>query len=247
MSLPRPKKRLSQNFLTDKNVVEKLLDAAEIQPGDAVLEIGPGPGAITEALVTRGAAVTAVELDSALAEKLKRLPITIHHADILKFPLTQPGKVVSNLPFQITVPILERLLPRRDLFPSITVICQEEMARRITAQPKTKAYGSLTVFVGFYAEVRYIFRVSRTCFYPVPKVDAAVIQLIPKAPPHIDAEPFFAFVRTTFSQRRKMLKNCCKERYPQVGEALDALSISQNVRAEELSLSQFLSLYHAVV
>ncbi len=244
----RPKKGLSQNFLIDHNIMTKLLDCAAINRGEYVLEIGAGPGAITEALVKRGAEVVAVELDAVFSEALKRFPVTVYGGDILTFPLEnleRHAKVVANLPYHITAPILGRLLPRRDLFSTFTLVVQEEVARRMTAQPKTSDYSSLTLFLNFYAEVHYAFRVSRSCFYPAPKVDSAVVHLVLREPPPVDPEPFFHFVRTAFQQRRKMLKNTLATLYESgaVGKALEQLEINPKARPEELSLEIFLALF----
>lgn len=251
----RPKKGLSQNFLVDRNIIEKILREAVVKEGDYILEIGPGPGGITEELVKKKAEVIAVELDPVFSEALQHLPATIYQEDFLTFPLDhlkKKGKVVANLPYHITAPILTRLVPRRDLFSTLTVIVQEEVARRITASPKTKEYSSLTVFLNFYATARYAFRVSKHCFYPVPKVDSAVVTFTLNPPPEVDPEMFFQLVRTAFSQRRKMLKNTLAKLYPddKIREALEKMKepmgIDLKSRAEELSLEAFLELYRRI-
>ncbi len=244
----RPKKGLSQNFLVDHNIITKLLNYASVKKGDYVLEIGAGPGAITEILVKREADVVAVELDTAFAEALKRFPITIYAEDILVFSLDsleRRAKVVANLPYHITAPILGRLLPRRDLFSTLTLVVQEEVARRMVAQPKTSDYSSLTLFLQFYAEVDYAFRISRHCFYPAPKVDSAVVHLVLREPPPVHPDPFFLFVRTAFQQRRKMLKNTLTSLYEKdlVETALKHAGINPKARPEELSLDAYLALF----
>lgn len=248
-----PKKGLSQNFLIDQNIVTKIVEEAQVEKNDYVLEIGPGPGALTEGLLKKGAEVVAVELDSVFARALNRFPIKVYNEDFLEFSfekLAKPGKVVANLPYHITAPILTRLVPRRDLFSTLTVMVQDEVARRLTAPPKTKEYGSLSLFLQFYAELRYAFRVSRTCFYPIPNVDSAIVTLTLKEPPKVaDEEAFFALIRLSFSQRRKMLK---KRLVPQFGLervtcAFQAAGIDSNARAEELTLEQFLTLNHNLI
>ncbi|MCC5832277.1 MAG: ribosomal RNA small subunit methyltransferase A [Chlamydiales bacterium] len=245
----RPKKGLSQNFLIDGNIVSKILSEAEVSQGDYILEIGPGPGALTEALVNRGAEVVAVELDSLFAAALKRFPITIYQEDILSFSLDKlkkKGKVVANLPYHITAAILTRLVIRRDLFTTLTVMVQEEVARRLTAYPKSGDYGSLTVFLHFYSEPRYAFRVSRSCFYPAPKVDSAVVTLTLKEPPEVDQDLFFKLVRTAFGQRRKMMKKTLAPLYgaEKLMRALEQTGINPQARPEELGLEGFLSLFN---
>jgi len=239
-----PKKGLSQNFLIDGNIVRKILFQADIQTGDTILEIGPGPGALTEALIAQGARVIAVEKDSVYANALKRFQsVEVYHADILSFDLSilpKNSKVVSNLPYHLTAPILTLLAPRHDLFSRITVMVQEEVARRITASPRTKEYGSLTVFLNFYSEPHYAFKVSRRCFYPQPKVDSAVINLNLKKPPAVDSEQFFNLVHAAFQHRRKMIKTTLGKI---VGEILEQMGENPQARPEDLSLEAFLEIY----
>ncbi len=241
-----PKKALSQNFLVDGNIIRKIVQEAAISSGDVVLEIGPGPGALTEALCAAGARVIAVEKDRVYAQALKRFEsVEVHEGDFLHFDLSilpKNTKVVANLPYQLTAPILTRLAPGN--FSTLTLMVQEEVARRIAAQPKTKDYGSLTVFLAFYAAARYAFKVSRRCFYPSPKVDSAVITLTLREPPPVDPEAFFAFVRQTFQQRRKMIKSTLKN--PQIGEILEKIGEDPQSRPEDLSLDSFLSIYSSL-
>ena len=188
----KPKKGLSQNFLIDGNIVRKIVAAANVVPGDVVLEIGPGPGSLTQALLEAGADVLAVEMDSTLAEALERLQtpekkLQIFCLDILNFslqknllPLLKNGKkakVIANLPYHLTTPILAMLIPHHLIFSSLTLMVQEEVGRRFTALPNTSEYSSFTVFLQFYSVPVYAFTVSRNCFYPVPKVDSAVVSL----------------------------------------------------------------------
>jgi 16S rRNA (adenine1518-N6/adenine1519-N6)-dimethyltransferase len=227
-----PRKGLSQNFLVDRNIIEKLI--AHIEPGDRVLEIGPGPGAITELLLERGATVYAVEIDEKLAAALHRLPGDLHviPGDILDLDLeTLPTglKVISNLPYQIASPILTRLLPHRDRFTRFTVLVQDEVARRYTANPGSKIYGSITVFLQFYSDVKLVAKVKRSAFWPVPNVDSAIIDITPKEPPPVDAEAFIAMVRRAFNQRRKMIRS--------------TLGVDSDARPESLSLNCFLEIF----
>ena len=239
-----PKKGLSQNFLIDGNIVRKIIAEAAIQPGDTVLEIGPGPGALTEALVASGARVYAVEKDALFAEALKRFPeVTVFAEDIRTFDLGHlpPGtKVVSNLPYHLTSPILGLLAPRHDLFSTVTVMVQEEVARRMTALAKTKDYSSLSVFLRFYSDPRYAFKVSRRCFYPQPKVDSAIVTLTLKTPPIAQAEAFFALVHSVFQHRRKMMRSTLGN---SVEPLLTSLGENPQARPEELSLAVFLEIF----
>lgn len=237
----RPKKGFSQNFLIDGNIIRKIIVAADIKPGDVVLEIGPGPGAVSEAIVDMGAKLIAVELDRTLAQELRRLPNTIVHCcDILKFDLNQipsQTKVITNLPYHIATPIITKLVKRRDLFTRIVVMVQDEMGLRMAASPKTPDYSSFTVFLNLYCNIKYAFKVSNKCFYPVPKVDSAVIQLDLKTPPDVDLQAFEHLVRTAFQQRRKMLRNSLKELIPNIAETKWS-----DKRPQELSFSDFLDL-----
>jgi len=239
-----PKKGLSQNFLIDGNIVHKIVAQADIQVGDHVLEIGPGPGALTEALVLKGAHVFAVEKDVIYAEALKRFSLVeVFAQDIRDFDfslLPSRTKVVANLPYHLTAPILTLLAPHHELFTSLTLMVQEEVARRITAQPHSKEYGSLTVFLNFYSTPRYAFKVSRHCFYPQPNVDSAIVSLNLKQPPAVDAEAFFTFVRTAFQHRRKMLTTTLGH---SLGPLLTQLGVNPKARPEELSLETFLDLF----
>lgn len=244
-------KRLSQNFLIDGNILRKVVQVADVQKGETILEIGAGPGALTECLIEAGAQVIAIEKDPVFAKALKRFStIDVFAVDVRDFPLKtlysegKKAKVVANLPYHLTTPILALYAPRHDLFSTLTIMVQEEVARRITAKPGTSEYSSLTVFLQCYSTPRYCFPVSAKCFYPAPKVQSAVIILELKPPP-TTCPDFFLLVRTAFGQRRKMLTSTLKKLYPKasIEEALDHLSISRQVRPEELSLDQFLAIF----
>lgn len=252
-----PKKGLSQNFLIDGNIIRKIVAEAKVQPGDIVLEVGPGPGSLTQVLLEAGAHVIAVEKDAILAKALERFQTSANHLevfcdDILTFPLEEalknrpPIKVIANLPYHLTTPILVFLLSKRHLFSSFTVMVQEEVARRFTAVPGNKDYSSFTVFLNFYTKPRYGFTVSRNCFYPVPGVDSGVVTLDTREPPVVhDEERFFRMVRTSFEHRRKMLRSSLKDwASPHIiEEALTKIGCNPLARPETLSLDQFLLLY----
>lgn len=250
-----PKKRYSQNFLIDGNVIGKIVQLADVQPGDEVVEIGPGPGALTEALLQKGVRLLAIEKDPLWAEALNRLEgdLTVIQGDILtcslesilkKWKTKEHVKLIANLPYHITTPILTRLAPHSDLFSSIVVMVQEEVARRFTSPPGSKEYGSITVFLNFFSHISYGFKVKRTSFYPAPNVDSAVIKLQLKPhPADIDPDAFFKMTRKAFEQRRKMLKGALKDLLSEsVKESHKALL---EKRAEALSLDQFLELFKA--
>ena len=259
-----PRKGLSQNFLIDGNIVRKILAAANVEPGDLVLEIGPGPGALTEQLILAGARIIAVEMDTGFARLLPRLDqegrLEVFCNDIMKFPVLdtvkerlEPGKkakLIANLPYHLTTPILAEFVAMRDQFSLLTVMVQDEVARRMTAKAKSSEFGSLTVFLSFYADVTYDFRVSHHCFYPKPKVDSAIVTLRPKASPlsKEDTHDFFIATRTAFEHRRKMLRGSLSEIYDPkaIEEALESCGLGVKSRPEELSLDEWLAFYMAV-
>jgi len=230
-----PMKRFSQNFLIDNNILDKVIKTAEIQKGDSVLEIGPGAGIITRRLIEEGAIVTAVEIDRTFARELRKLPLEVIEDDFLNVELPDCDKVVSNLPYHLTSPIMARILPH---YKSCTLFCQDEMARRITAKPNSKEYGPFTIFVQFYAEAKYAFKVPKNCFYPVPKVDSAVVHFTKKEAPAVNADHFFEFVHTAFQGRRKMVATTWRKRYNIV--------IESDARPENLTLEEFLKYYEQI-
>ncbi len=258
-----PRKGLSQNFLIDGNILRKIVASAHVEADDWVVEIGPGPGALTEQLLNTGAHVIAIEKDSGMAKTLSRLQqddrLAIFCDDIMQFPLEETlkahlpvgkkAKLIANLPYHLTTPILIQFVRQSNRFSSLTVMVQDEVARRFTAKPKTSAYGSITVFLNVYATVSYAFRVSRNCFYPQPNVDSAIVTF-QLHPPHQleDPDDFFKITRRAFEQRRKMMKRSLSEMIePQkIETALQACSLPPNSRPEELSLEQWRAFYHEI-
>lgn len=251
-----PRKGLSQNFLIDGNIVKKIISTAELKEGDATIEIGSGPGSLTEAILNVPASVIAIEKDLSLAKALERLDpshqwLKIISEDVLTtdlapfFSKNKKMKVLGNIPYHITAPILAKFVPLNSHISSLTVMVQEEVARRITANPGTKDYSSFAIFVQFYAEAVYAFKVSKNCFYPAPKVDSAIVHLKLKMPDQtVDADKFFLMVRSAFQMRRKILKNSLKELYPpeKIDDVLKKLGIKPLARPEEIALEQYISL-----
>lgn len=252
-----PKKGLSQNFLIDGNIIRKIVSTADVKKNDLVLEVGPGPGSLTEALLGAGANVMAVEKDTVLANALPRLKgsLEVANEDILKFDLDAhfkgdpKAKVIANLPYHLTTPILVQLIKRRDLFSTLVLMVQDEVARRFTAEPGTADYSSFTVFLNYYSYAHYAFKVSRNCFFPAPRVDSAIVVLNLREPPVVENEEgFFEMTRTAFEQRRKMLRASLRELYKsdQVTAALESIGCNPLARPEELSLEEFLKLFSAL-
>lgn len=245
-------KSLSQNFLIDGNILNKILLCAEVSAQDLIIEIGPGPGVLTEALLATGAEVIAIEKDPPFASHLNRLKgnLTVYEADILSFPLTETlqdrkAKVVSNLPYHITTPILQKLLPMQNQISTLTLMVQRELGERLVASPNSVAYSSLTLFVRYYAKAHFCFMVKPQSFYPCPKVDSCVVSLeLHGQQGNVPPEQFFSITRRAFQQRRKMLRVSLKGLFTthQIEEALQALQISPQARPEQLSYEEFTSL-----
>lgn len=255
-------KSLGQNFLIDGNIVRNIVNKANITKDDYVLEIGPGIGTLTEELALNAKKVVAVELDKNLLpildETLKNYDnIEIIYGDILKIDLeklveeridNKRIKVVANLPYYVTTPIVARLLEKELNLDSITVMVQKEVAERMAAIPGSKAYGSLSVFVNFYTSPKIILKAPKTVFMPQPKIDSSVIKLDIKMDlPEIDKEQFFKVVKAAFSKRRKTIINSLssygfkldKEDFK---KALEEAKIPQDTRAENISVEDFIKL-----
>lgn len=255
-----PLKRFGQNFLTSPTVAEKIVNAAELQSTDTVLEIGPGKGVLTSLMTDRCRKVWAVEIDHRLVETLRIMfgqneKIKIINQDILQYNLDEivkesggTFKVVANLPYNITVPILEKLIECRRHIASTIVMVQKEMADRLSAKPGSKDYGSLSVFVQYHLKAEKLFNVLPGSFFPKPKITSSVIKLTPyKIPPvTLDGESaFFDFVRLCFSQRRKMLRSVLKQhnRWEAINNQISS-DIDLSRRAETLNLTEFVNLYN---
>ncbi|MDH7479133.1 MAG: 16S rRNA (adenine(1518)-N(6)/adenine(1519)-N(6))-dimethyltransferase RsmA, partial [Syntrophomonadaceae bacterium] len=219
----RIKKRLGQHFVVSPAVVERIAQLAEIGPQDAVIEIGPGLGALTELLARRARQVLAVEVDPDLVSVLKEQfagcgQVSFLEADFLELDLAKliqggRNKIVGNLPYYITSPIVKKVLSSRAKFDSFTIMVQKEVAQRMTARPATREYGLLTLGVQYYAEVIPAGTVPRTAFWPAPEVESALVKLVPHARPPVEVaneEFFFQVARAAFGQRRKMLGNALK-------------------------------------
>ncbi len=253
------KKSLSQNFLIDGNIVRKIAACADAKQGDEILEIGPGPGALTEALLMTGAHVTAIEIDPVLSQSLEELknPFPLFNLiqdDFLKVPLEEllgkkQWKVIANLPYHITTPVLMRLLPLYPQIQTITVMVQKEVGMRLVSKPKTSSYNHLALACSFYSTVKSCFTVEPTCFYPKPKVKSAVVQFHLHSPllPARHSESFFLLTRTAFQKKRKMLRSSLEELYPKekILKTLERCHLPPTTRPEELSLAEWLKLFAA--
>jgi 16S rRNA (adenine1518-N6/adenine1519-N6)-dimethyltransferase len=250
-----PKKSLSQNFLIDGNVLDKIVNFSGVKPGDLVIEIGPGLGSLTEKLLERGCHVIAIEKDRVFARALeeRRLPLLrLFCQDVLTFPfreiLSTKVKIVGNLPYQITTPIFEKIFEYSDLFESCTFMIQHEVAVRCLAKPNTKDFSSLTLFLNYFSTPKWGFTVSASCFYPVPSVESAVIGLeIGKRFPVQDEQAFFKMTRLAFCHKRKMLASSLREMVPQaqIFDALTKSGLSLKARPQELSIEEWVRFFDA--
>ena len=259
----RAARSLGQRFLVDRSVLAAIVAAADLGPADHVLEVGPGPGVLTRELAARAGSVTAVEVDSrmvtVLAETIGERPnVRVVNADALAvdlygLPPRAPTRIVANLPYQITTPLLERFLgdPRRP--PLVVVLVQREVATRMCATPRdARERGFLSVFVQSFADARIVRRVPARAFRPAPRVDSAVVALSTRARPAfapLAQGPFFKLVSDAFRHRRKQLRSALgheagltRER---ASEVLEAAGIAPERRPEELALEEWVALARA--
>ena len=259
----RPIKSLGQNFLIDKNVITKIIESADITKNDLVIEIGPGAGGLTEILAGKAGAFAAIEIDRHMIPLLEEilseykntmlinkdvLEVNIDEEVLSKFPDYSSYKVVANLPYYITTPIIMKFLESNKPPGQMTVMMQKEVADRLRAEPGNKEYGSLTVATGVFCDISKIMDVSSNCFFPRPDVTSTVLKLQNKGKDilkGIDRNLFFSIVRACFSQRRKKMSNSVVNTAglsldrEQVESVLEGMGISRDIRAEKLSLEQF--------
>ena len=263
-------KRFGQNFLIDGNVVEKIVREAGVTKDDFVLEVGPGIGTMTQILCENAREVAAVEIDKNLIPILKETlapydNVTVINEDILKVDIKElaekknggrPIKVVANLPYYITTPIIMGIFESHVPVESITIMVQKEVAERMQVGPGTKDYGALSLAVQFYAAAQIVLKVPASCFMPRPNVDSAVIKLVrhENTPVNVEDEEFmFCVIRAAFNQRRKTLVNSLsnsgelKEKKHNIDKdkilnALETMNLSPSIRGEALTLAQFAQL-----
>ncbi|WP_058485828.1 16S rRNA (adenine(1518)-N(6)/adenine(1519)-N(6))-dimethyltransferase RsmA [Defluviitalea phaphyphila] len=263
------RKKYGQNFLIDTHVLNKIIKGADIKEDDCVLEIGPGIGSLTQSLALRAKKVIAVEIDDQLIPILKETlgeyeNIEIIHQDILKVDLkkliedknnNEPIKVVANLPYYITTPIIMGLLENKLPITSITIMVQKEVAKRLTASPGNKDYGAISLAVNYYAKPKLIANVPHNCFIPRPNVDSAVIKLEVLDEPLVkvkDKQLFFNIIKAGFIQRRKTLINTLYKQKivslskEEMANLFKTIGINENIRAEMLSIYDFAKISDAL-
>jgi len=258
MNLRRPRKRFGQNFLHDPNIIQKIITSINSQNEDHFVEIGPGQGAITEPLSKAAGKLDVIEIDQDLADDLLTRPwankLNIHRGDALRFPFntisTKPAalRLAGNLPYNISTPLLFHILNYYQLFRDIHIMLQKEVVQRMTAPPGSKTYGRLTVALAARCRVESLFVIGPGAFRPAPKVESAFARLIPLPQPLItesEAPVFDDILRRTFGQRRKQLQNTLRNML--TAEQIQAIGIAPTIRAEMLSVEQFVALTQAVI
>jgi len=246
-----PKKSLGQNFLVDKNTRERIVAACDLNDKDVVLEIGPGRGALSRLLAHRVKMFYAIEKDRELYRylqgELKGERIHLIRGDFLKFDLTPClglTKIIGNLPYNISSPIIIKILESRTAWKDAYLTVQEEFAKRLTARPHNKDYGALTCFVEYHCEAKILFRIKNTCFRPKPKVNSSFVHLKPRSypDPAKNDEWLFSLIRRLFQQRRKMVGKTLGLLIGRetAGNILQKLHINEKARPEDLALDEYI-------
>ena len=254
-------KKLGQNFLIKRGIVDEIVHAAELTPGEPVLEVGPGIGTLTQGLAQSGADVTAIELDRRLLEVLDTTlssynNVRIIHGDVLKLDVPsimnhKPFKVVANLPYYITTPIIMSLLESKLPIERLVVMVQKEVALRMVAKPGTKDYGALSVAVQYYTEPDIVLDVPPKSFLPAPAVTSSVIRCVLRDKPPVDVideKLFFRVVKAGFAQRRKTFSNTMKTTglsKDRIEELLAKANIDGQRRGETFTLQEFADIANA--
>ncbi|MBI3900438.1 MAG: 16S rRNA (adenine(1518)-N(6)/adenine(1519)-N(6))-dimethyltransferase RsmA [Gammaproteobacteria bacterium] len=246
----RPRKRFGQHFLHDRSIIERIVNALNPRPGETIVEIGPGRGALTLPLLERAGTLHAVELDRDLAARLPALTagqgqLVLHQADALTFNFanlaqTQPLRIIGNLPYNISTPLLFHLLDHASAITDMVFMLQKEVADRMVAAPDMEDYGRLSVMIQWRCQVEHLFDVGPGAFTPPPKVDSSIVRLRPRPAADIQQthpENFYRVVKAAFAQRRKTLRNCLRGLIDDAGFA--AAGIDPVRRAETLSLAEF--------
>jgi 16S rRNA (adenine1518-N6/adenine1519-N6)-dimethyltransferase len=248
--LPRPRKHLGQHFLTDRHYIARIVAAINPQLGDAMVEIGPGPGALTDPLIAALGQLHVIEIDRELAPALSQRfgtdRITVHENDVLEFnfaALATPLRIVGNLPYNISTPILFHIAQFAERISNCTFMLQREVVDRMVAAPSTQAYGRLSVMLQYRFAMEKLFTVPPGAFYPPPKVDSAIVRMVPYGVDRLrarDEKLFAQIVKAAFSQRRKTLRNTLRSFMGPDDWA--SLGIDSQQRAENLSAAQFIAI-----
>ena len=254
----KPRKRFGQNFLHDSMVIQRIVNNINPRQGDHIVEIGPGEGALTELVLEKIGVMDVVELDRDLIPLLKirfvlQDGLNIHQADALKFNFCQLQtdekklRIIGNLPYNISTPLLFHLFDNSHCIQDMHFMLQKEVVDRIVANPGDSAYGRLSFMLRFYCRAEYVFTVKPGAFKPAPKVDSAIVRLIPHDKPPVEINDFNEFsklVNFAFTQRRKTLRNILKGKLDV--EQIEALGIEPTIRPERLSLEDFTKIANAI-
>lgn len=258
MNLHKHKKSLGQNFLTDTYIQRKIIEACDLKNSDVVVEIGPGQGVLTRLIAPHVQRLISIETDKDLIESLRaefEQKNDIIHADFLKWDmneLPQDIKIIGNIPYYISTPIIEKLIYERKKISQAFLTVQLEFGQRLIAQPGGKDYGSLTGYAQYYADIKMLFKIKNTCFKPAPRVDSCFISLTFKSNREKSAENeefLFKLIQTAFQQRRKNIVNTLKGLVgkDRLEGALKELNIDLNARPENLTLSNYIDLSNKLV
>lgn len=247
------KKSLGQNFLHDKNIIEKIVTCNDITEKDLIIEIGPGKGALTKELKRYNSNIICYEIDERMKPILSELEnkkLKVIYGDFLKKEINDDlGKVnyenlyvIGNLPYYITTPIIEKVIDSKIPLSTMTIMVQKEVADRFLAMPKTKQYNSLTIYLNYYFDIEKVCLVKNTCFNPVPKVDSAVVKFVRKENKYkvVNEEVFFKLINDSFRFKRKTLKNNLSNYdWNKIKEILLNNNYNESVRAEEIDINTF--------
>ncbi len=251
MSKHRPRKRFGQHFLTDPGVIDAIVSSVGPQDDEVIVEIGPGTGAITTPVARRCGHLHAIELDRDLAARLRTQfagsdRVTIHEADALSFDFSELGtslRIIGNLPYNISTPLMFRLLHQRDVIQDMYFMLQKEVVDRMAAEPGSKAFGRLTIMLGCYLDIEALFNVDRQAFEPPPKVTSAVVRMCPLPADSVDihdGQILSKIVAAAFSQRRKTLRNALRDHASE--EDLYTLDIDPGLRPENVAIPDWVAL-----
>lgn len=255
----RPTKKWGQNFVIDPNTVRRIVRVADVSPADVVLEVGPGIGSLTLALLETGARVVAVEIDPRLAQ---RLPVTVAEfaeaktdrlevicadaMDVTSLPV-EPTALVANLPYNVAVPVVLHLLTTFPSIQRVLVMVQREVADRLCAEPGSRTYGVPSVKARWFGDVRYAGDVGRNVFWPAPNVDSGLVSILRRpAPSDVDRATVFSIVDAAFAQRRKQLRSALNGRLPgDAASIVESVGVDPSARGEQLGVSDFIAIARA--
>ncbi len=248
--------RLGQNFLLDPSIAERIVDTSGVNKDDTVIEIGPGHGIMTRFIAEKARELIAIELDNNLFDKLKRdfiayNNITLINMDVMEYDFAQHGpfKVIANIPYYITTPIIFKLIEEENNMRSMTITIQKEVAERIVAHPGNKQYGVLSLMIRYYGKSDILLIIPAGAFKPKPKVDSAVIKIERHLKPPVDVaseDIFRRIIKTAFANRRKMLSNTLKSVHPDIKTIMNGVDIDPSRRPETLSMEEFAMLANKI-